>query len=164
VRYSLSGVVVTDSVLFARTGDIGRWAHRVETSFTAHAIKEAPSGADTGRINKTDPAYPVGSLRRNTSGSVSRVGPRQYQTDVTVDVPYALAVLRGSRTIYARGAGGRFANAEEGMYIPGNPGWGSSRWAQKRAGQKANNFLERAFTATARSHSSLRGFTMVGGI
>lgn len=167
MRYELTGLVVTDSKMFNRTGTVGRWAETVNVRFTANAKAEAPHGADTGRINKTG-SYPVGSLRDSITGDVDRIGPRQLQTTISVGVPYALAVLKGTGPwIFAKSArdeGGRFVSLEEGvgMYIPANPGWGKSLMRQRVRGQSANNFLERAFAATARRHSSLRGYSMVG--
>jgi hypothetical protein len=108
-------------------------------------------------VNKTGP-FPVGSLKRNIYFEVTRVGPRQLVTTISVMVPYAMYVLKGTNTIIARGEGGRFASAEEGMYIPANPGWGKALMRQRVRGQKANPFLDRAYARTARSHPSLRGF------
>lgn len=166
MRYMISKVVVTDSVLYGRTGDVRKWADEIEVTYRGIATKEAPHGADTGRINKTG-YYPVGAMRASIVGEVNRIGPRHLQTTISVEVPYALAVLRGTNTIYARTAGGRFRGGAptgersgRGMYIPANPGYGGRRWAQKVSGQASNNFLERAFEATARRHSSLRGYSM----
>lgn len=173
---SIEGIVVTDSKLFGRTGSIGRWAAGVEASFTAHAIVEAPTGADTGRVNKSraNAGEPVGSLKAGISGEVVRVGVRQLQTTVSSSASYSLYVLKGTGTIYSKSAripageagAGQFAPLGEGsgMYIPGNPGWGGSKIRQRVRGQAANDFLGRAFAATARSHSSLRGFTMGHGV
>lgn len=166
-------VVVTDSKLFNRTGDVGRWAARVEASFTAHAEAEAPTGFGSGRVNKSraNAAYPVGSLKASIHGEVERVGVRHLQTTVSVNVPYAMYVIKGTGPIFSKSAripagepgAGQFAPigfGEAGMYIPANPGWGKSKIRQHVRGQRANDFLGRAFAATARSHSSLRGFTM----
>jgi hypothetical protein len=157
----ITGIVITDTVLFNRTGDIRRWADRVNLAFVANAIEEAPHGADTGRINKTS-GMPPGQLKLGIHGSVNRVGPRQLETIVNSEAPYSLFVLKGTNTIIARGEGGRFASVEEGMYIPANPGWGRSKMRQRVRGQKANPFFERAFDATARTHSSLRGNAIIG--
>lgn len=167
------GIVVTDTKLFNRTGDVGRWAARVETAFTLHAIEEAPSGESTNRVHKSraNAAWPVGSLKANIHGDVARVGLRQLQTTISSDAPYSLYVLRGTGMIFSKSArvpkgepgAGQFAELEGGgMYIPSNPGWGRSRIRQRVRGQKPNDFLGRAFDATARTHSSLRGFSMVG--
>jgi hypothetical protein len=171
----MTKIVVTDSKLFNRTGAVGRWAAGVEASFTAHAIAEAPTGFGSGRVNKSyaNAAYPVGSLKASIRGEVERVGVRHLVTTVSVNVPYAIFVIRGTGPIFSRSAripagepgAGQFAPLEfgvSGMYIPANPGWGKAKIRQHVRGQAANNFLGRAFDATARSHSSLRGFQMVG--
>jgi hypothetical protein len=174
----ITGVVVTDSKLFNRTGAVGSWATKVEAAFTAHAIAEAPIGTDTGRVNKSraNAAWPVGSLKANIHGDVDRVAVRQLVTTISSDAPYSLYVIKGTGDIYsksARGAagsgqGGQFLpldfEAGQGMYIPANPGWGKSKIRRKVSGQRANNFLARAFDATARTHSSLRGHSMVGSL
>ena len=169
----ITAIVVTDTKLFNRTGDVGRWAARVETAFTAHAIVEAPSSLLSGRPNKSraNAAYPSGSMKERISGEVVRVGPRQLQTTVLVDVPYAMYVIKGTGPIFSKSAripkgepgAGQFAPLGEGggMFLPAQP-WVGSKVRQHVRGQSANNFLGRAFDATARTHSSLRGFSMIG--
>lgn len=166
------GIVVTDTKLFNRTGEVGRWAARVEVAFTAHAVEEAPIGSDTGRVNKSsaNAGEPVGSLKAGISGSVNRVGPRQLETIVASSASYSLYVIKGTGTIRSKSArdtiSGQFAplGPGSGMYIPANPGWGKAKIRQRVRGQSANNFLGRAFDATARTHSSLRGHSMVGSL
>lgn len=173
-RYEVYAIVVTDTQLFGRTGDVGRWARRVEAKFTATAKAEAPDGRVSGLIHKSawtkrhQGNHPAGSMKRKISGDVVRVGPRHLQTTIKVDVPYALFVIRGTPArIYAKSAripagqpgGGRFTKG--GMFIPGNRGFSANRRQWVR-GQAPNNFLGRAFDITAISHSSLRGHSMVG--
>lgn len=177
LRAEITGIVVTDTKLFNRTGDVGRWAARVEVAFTAHAIEEAPTGASTGRVNKSraNAGEPVGSLKAGISGSVNRVGPRQIETIVASSASYSLYVIKGTSTIFSKTAripagesgAGQFAELGpgQGMYLPANPvPGGSAKMRQRVSGQKANNFLGRAFDATARTHSSLRGHSMVGSL
>lgn len=176
IRAELVGIVVTDTKLFGRTGAVGAWAQRVETAFTLHAIEEAPIGTDTGRVNKSraNAGEPVGSLKAGISGSVDRVGPRQLQTTVSSAASYSLYVIKGTGPIYSKSAripagepgAGQFAELGEGrgMYIPANPGYGRSKIRQHVRGQAANNFLARAFDATARTHRSLKGHSMVGSV
>ena len=170
------GLVIADSVLFNRTGMIGRWAEGINTSFVAHAIAEAPIGSDSGRVNKSraNAAEPVGSLKAGISGDVNRVGPKQLQVVVSSSASYSLYVLRGTGMIFSTASrvpkgepgAGQFRALEsgEGLYIPANPGWGKALIKQRVRGQSANNFFERAFAATARRHSSLRGYSMVGSV
>lgn len=172
--YRIEAIVVTDTKLFNRTGNIGRWAESVNTSFVLHAREMAPSSLLSGRPNKSraNAAFPSGSMKLRISGGVNRVGPRQLETVIYVDVPYAMYVIKGTPALIfsksARGAagsgvGGQFLPLEEGvgMYLPGQPAW-KSRFRQRVRGQRANNFLDQAFNATARTHSSLRGFSMLG--
>lgn len=162
-------IVITDTKLFNRTGDIRRWADRVEAAFTAHAIAEAPLNR---RQNKNRGAPPVGTLKAGISGEVTRVGPRQLQTIIKSEAPYTLYVLKGTTTIFSKtgripkgepGAGQfvPIGPEEGGMSLP--PNFGIKRiYRQRVRGQSANNFLGRAFDATARTHSSLRGYQMGG--
>lgn len=174
MRYELEAIVVTDTKLFGRTGDIGRWAAGVERAFTRNAVLKAPSSLESGRPNKSraNAAWPSGSMRESIHGEVRRVGVRQLETVIYVDVPYAVYVIKGTGPlIFAKSAripageegAGQFATLEEGrgMYLPGQPAW-KSRYRQRVRGQKPNNFLGEAFDATARSHSSLRGYQMIG--
>lgn len=163
MRAEITGIVVTDTKLFNRTGDIGRWAERVNLAMVANTKREAPHGATSGRIHKTS-GLPAGYLRANIFGDVQRVGPRQLQTTISSLAPYSLYVLKGTGPIYVRDARGRFGTAEGGMWLPGNPGWGKGRWRQHVRGQQSNNFFERGFDRTARTHSSLRGYSMIGGV
>jgi hypothetical protein len=170
MRYEWHVGVVTDTKLYGRTGDVGRWAASVERQFTRHAIAKAPHGAASGRDRKSraNAAYPPGSMKANIFGQVSRVGPRQLQTLIYVDVPYALYVIKGTPPVIwsksARTAGGQFAElgGEEatGMYLPANSA-GPQMFRQRVRGQRPNNFLGEAFDATARTHSSLRGYQMI---
>lgn len=170
MRYSWHVGVITDTKLFNRTGDVGRWAERVNTAYVSHAIRNAPVDKRHTK-SRANSQYPVGALRASISGEVARVGPRHLQTLIYVDVPYALYVIKGTSTIFYKGArapagspggiGGQFVPLEgRGMYIPANFGL-KARYAQRVSGQHANPFLELAFAATARSHSSLRGYSMV---
>lgn len=169
MRYEIEGIVITDTKLFNRTGNVGRWAERVESTFTRNAILKAPSSLESGRPNKSraNAAYPSGSMKLNIYGEVRRVGPRQLETVVYVAVPYAMYVIKGTPPLIfsksARSATGRFIGLEPGtgMYLPGQPAWAARR-RQRVRGQRANNFLGDAFDTTARTHSSLRGYQMIG--
>lgn len=161
MRYAITGIVVDDLKLFAPYGTIGRWAATVNSEMFFHAQRNAPINK---RPNKTSGQPPVGSLLASIRGDLDRVGPRQFQMHTSVNVPYAMYVIMGTSAIYARGSGGRFSTAEGGMYLPANPGFGRARWRQRVRGQKANNFLEKAFAATARAHPSIKGYSMMGSL
>lgn len=184
MQYVTTRIVVTDTKLFNRTGDFGRWAANVERAFTTNAIIEAPTGRDSNRIHKSraNALFPVGSLKASIRGDVDRVAVRHFQTTISVNVPYAIYVLKGTNRIYSKSAripagtrdadgrplGGQFTPLgyegafSGGMYLPGNPGWGAARVRRSVAGQSANPFLDRAYAKTARTHSSLRGNIMLG--
>jgi hypothetical protein len=165
-------VEIHDEVLFLPTGPVGRWATSVARELKNHAIREAPSGRDSGRVNKShaNAHEPVGSLKRKISSSTTRAGAHIINIDLTSGASYSRYVLKGTSTIYSSTAripkgepgAGQFATLEEGrgMYLPGNPGWGRSKIRQRVSGQAANNFIGRAVTKTSARHASLRGFRM----
>lgn len=177
IQAEIVGIVVTDTKLFNRTGAVGVWAEKINVAFVAHAIEEAPIGTDTGRVNKSraNAHEPVGSLKAGISGDVNRVGPRQIETLVSSSASYSLYVIKGTGTIFSKLArvpageegAGQFAalGPGQGMYLPANPiPGGSAKMRQRVSGQAANNFLARAFDATARTHRSLKGHSMVGSL
>lgn len=172
--YTVSKVLVTDQHLFNRTGMIGRWAERIKNEAVAFTRKEAPDGRASGRDRKSDwtyshlGPYPPGSMKRSISGEVLRVGPRQLNTKIVVDVPYALYVIKGTGTIFSKSArvpageegAGQFREIgfeEGGMYLPSNSR-GKAMMRQRVRGQRANNFLARGMRQTAAKHPSLAGF------
>jgi hypothetical protein len=172
----VTGIVVTDTKLFNRTGDVGRWAEKVNLAFVRHALAEAPVSSGEGQrrwpARAQTSIYP-GALRDSIEGEVVRVGPRQLQTTVSVNVFYALYVIKGTGTIFSKTAripagepgAGQFQELEGGqqggMRLPSQP-WIGAITRQRVRGQSPNNFLGRAFDATARTHSSLRGYSMGG--
>jgi len=178
LRFHMYKTVVTDTKLFNRTGDVGRWSMRVATKFEAHAVALAPVNKRGTKSRSTKypvglPAYPVGSLKRSIEMSNTRVGPRQIVTEVSANTPYAIYVIKGTGTIRSKSArvprgeegAGQFRTLEygqSGMYLPSNPGYGKGGLRQTVSGQRANNFLGDAYDATARTHPSLRGFKMGG--
>lgn len=169
-RAEVTGIVVTDTKLFNRTGDVGRWAEKVKVAFVLHALEEAPVSSGDGQrrwpARQQTSIYP-GALRDSIEGEVVRVGPRQLETTVSVNVFYAMYVIKGTNTIFsatARGEGGQFQSLEGGqqggMRLP-SQAWIGPVVRQRVRGQRANNFLGRAFDATARTHSSLRGHSLI---
>jgi hypothetical protein len=178
VYYTVSAIVVEDIKLFNRTGMVGRWAENIKNEAVAFSTLEAPDGNASGRTAKSRwtythiGPYPPGSMKRSISGEVLRVGPRQLNTKIVVDVPYALYVIKGTGTIFSKsarsttgqfteiGSEGRGESSRGGMYLPANAK-GKATVRQRVRGQRANNFLGRAMATTARKHSSLRGFRAV---
>lgn len=168
LTYTLTNTVVTDEVLFTPGGDIYRWAHQVQREFVTEARLRAPIDK---RANKTAVwiGYPVGSLARSISGEVRHPSLRIFNTQIVVDVPYALAVVRGTSRITSRSArvprgesgAGQFAPLGDGggMILPPNFGIGTLR-RRSVSGQRANPFLAETFRTVGARHSSLRGFSM----
>lgn len=145
---SVDNIVVYDSVLYGIGHNVRRWANGIERQFTANAILLAPLNK---RANKGPKAPPVGSLKASIHGDVSRVGPKHLQTNIYVDVDYALFVLEGT-------TGPITADSSPYMKLPRNAGYGRRTRHFVVSGQRANDFLTRAGAATAMTHPSLRGF------
>lgn len=154
-EYVVTARVVADQGLFTATGAFGRWANDIERKLQINGIKQAPLNKRTG---KSRGAPPVGHLKANIRAELQKVTLRTFNITLTSGADYSRYVLEGTNTIIARGAGGRFAEAGEGMRLPANPQFGKARWRQRVRGQKANPFLQRAWNDTARTHSSMGRF------
>lgn len=163
-------LVVYDSVLFDIGHNVRRWADAVERRFTANAIAFAPINK---RVNKSDwyKEFPVGSLKASISGSVTRVGPKHLQTDISVAVPYAIYVIEGTDFIVPTSSprlklpfntGFTVLSARQAFDAANdNPAehsdFGKPTYHRVVRGQSANNFLTLAADVTALRHPSLRG-------
>jgi hypothetical protein len=169
---SLEALVIYDSVLFNRTGQVRRWANSLERRFTYNAQQMAPERS--------------GELRAGIYGTVNRVGPRHIETLIYSTAPHTLYVVKGTtgpimsnrlwgfrgRTGLDLPRGGRMSGSiydarpnmpwlkAHGYALKLRAGGGFPQLhALSVSGQEANNFFADAATATARRHSSLRGFT-----
>jgi hypothetical protein len=152
--------------LFAPSGDIGRWAKSVNSSYSRNVKNAAPVNR---RSNKNPGQPPVGSLRAGISTSLKRVGPRQFLIESVSTAPYTKHVLFGTGRIYAKNTqqpagavneagekvGGQFTGRGK-LNVPPNFGYSRNRLPSVR-GQSANNFFEKAMVKTAIKHPSLRG-------
>lgn len=142
--WEMEAVVIYDSRLFNRTGQVRRWADRVERRFTSNARAFAPVRS--------------GELASSIHGYVARDGPVHLTTTISADADHALYVLGGTTgPIFSS----RPIDAETGKwpYMRLRPGNGYPQlFRTSVAGQTANNFFGKAATATARRHSSLRGW------
>lgn len=154
-RYAVTATVVHDEVLFGPTGAFGRWAREVTGELGSAGFFEAPVNR---RTNKTAGEPPVGSLRASVRSEMQKLTLRKFDITLSANTHYAIHVIKGTGTIIARGAGGRFASADsemqEGMYLPANLGF-KSRWRQRVRGQSANPFLQRAYNDVRRAHPAL---------
>ena len=152
----LSNVVVNSGALFRGRGDVKVWTDRVTDRFGNEARKYAPSR--------------TGELRSKITTSTKTVGPRQVEGLIASRAKHTMYVLRGttgpimSDVVWAAGAldalrrdpNTGFYPAGTFMPLPAHAGF-AARLALTVDGQKANNFLERAWRGTARDHRALRG-------
>lgn len=178
MQVELGAVVVYDSVLYNRTGQVRRWADALNARFVLNAKNAAPMRS--------------GELRAGISGEVTRIGPRHLQTVIESAAPHSLYVLRGTtgpimsrrmwgfsqkfpHLIAPRGAmffGSNVAGSpsqgrinmqwmrENGYALRLRPGKGfGTTYALAVSGQEANNFFGVAADRTAVRHPSLRGFS-----
>lgn len=158
MRLVLDNLVVHDQALFMPGGDVHNWVHEVASELFFYAQREAPINK---RPNKTAGHLPVGSLHAGLRSDVDRIGLKVFTIDLYSTAYYSKWVIKGTNTIYRRGARGYFGAAQEGrgMYLPTNPGFGPGRWRQRVRGQRANNFLGRAYDDTALRHPALKGMS-----
>lgn len=135
-------LVIYDSVLFNRTGQVRRWADAVERGFVFNAKKAAPSRS--------------GALRAGIWGNVERIGPVHLQTIIQSDSEHTMYVLKGTTGPIMTD---RMWEEGERKAMKLRPGGGyPEQYAFTVEGQFPNNFFEKAAEATARRHPSLRGF------
>jgi hypothetical protein len=154
-----------DEVMYAPGGIVNRWVHEVASEMFFHMEREVPINK---RVNKTAGEPPVGTLRDMLFSDVTQIGPRELTIQAGSRAHYAKYVVEGTGRIYkaARNELGHFMPLGEGdevfggMYLPANPGYGGARWRASVRGQAANNFIGRAYDATARAHPALRGVSM----
>lgn len=176
-------VEISHGKLFNPTGTVTRWANKVALVAEGHAVKEAPHSTANPGPNSRGPRpfksranpEPAGYLVSTIYSEVNRVGYDQLTISVGATARYTQWVVQGtagasSRIYQSRvPAGGRgpqgqrpgtFSYKEGGMYLPPNFGYKAGVPIANVSGQTANNFLARAFDKTARTHRSLRGFSV----
>ncbi len=165
--------------LFGPIGDVNTWFRDRAISLEARGKREAPNGANSGRINKSNynKDEPVGSLIASVSAESSRVGPLQMELILRADASYAVYVIKGTSTIRAKSArvprgetrvlpngriakGGTFAPGERGIYLPPNLGYKGGVKVQSVSGQRANDFLSRAMSIESATHPALFGYRL----
>lgn len=162
ITYRLIAGEEHDEVMYLPGGIVSNWVHTVASEMYFNMEREVPMNK---RVNKTYGEPPVGTLRDLIFADVDQFGPHELQITAGSRAPYTQYVVGGTSTIYhaARDSGGRFTELGEetgGMYLPANPGYGPPRWRAQVRGQAANNFIGRAFDATARIHPALKGISM----
>lgn len=151
-----------DERMYLPGGLVRRWADEIASTMFFHLEREVPINK---RVNKTAGEPPVGFMRDMLYSDVDQIGPHELQLEAGSRAPYTVFVVKGTDGIFKPGrtAGGQFASLGEeggGMYLPANPGYGPARWRARVRGQDANNFIGRAYDATARTHPALRGTSM----
>lgn len=158
MHLELRAIEIHDEVLFIPGGEISRWVYGVASELHFYTLAEAPLNK---RPNKTSGEPPPGHLISMLDSDVTQAG-KVFSINESSRAHYTRYVIEGTGTIIARDAGGRFASPGEGrgMYLPANPGYGRGRWRQRVRGQRANNFLGRAYDLTARKHPALKGVSM----
>lgn len=155
--YQFVAGVEYDEVLYAPGGIVNRWVYEVNTTMFFNLEREVPVNQ---RVNKTAGEPPVGTMRAELFSDVSRLGTREFMIEAGSNAPYTRYVVEGTGPITAspRNELGQFVTIGEeggGMYLPANPGFGPGRWRARVRGQAANNFIGRAYDATARAHPAL---------
>jgi hypothetical protein len=157
--YQFVAGVEYDEVLYAPGGIVHRWVHEVNSTMFFNLEREVPLNS---RVNKTFGEPPVGTMRAELFSDVTRIGTKEFTIEAGSNAPYTKFVVEGTGPIFKapRNEAGQFVSLGEdgeggGMYLPANPGFGPGRWRQRVRGQAANNFIGRAYDATARAHPAL---------
>lgn len=165
----LTRIVIFDQGMYHGNGLVRKWMDQVTLSFEGHAKIKAP--------------VHTGQLKAGIHASVAQVGPRQIEGIIESSAPHTMYVLRGTtgpimanrawNTIGATGLsfnqiaytnkrgkdGTVTAIPRRGMFLKFEGYDGRSHFAGSVSGQDANNFLLKAWNATARSHRAIRRYT-----
>lgn len=164
IRYVLVAGAEYDEVMYRPGGTVYRWMQEISSEMFFHLEREVPVNT---RQNKTSGEPPVGHMRAMLFSDVDQIGPHELSLQAGSRAHYTRYVVEGTSTIYARSgrdSSGRFTEIGDesggGMYLPANPGFGPGKWRRQVRGQTANNFIGRAYDATARAHPALRGVSM----
>lgn len=145
-----SSVVIYDSRIFEPGSHVSRWANAVERGFVRHARNEAPSRS--------------GELIAGIHGESFRSGVKHWEVHIHSEAEHTMYVLRGtygpimsSRPPYVDSKG-RLVQPKMELRDGAGEFFDPPFYRRKVDGQRANDFMGRAADATARTHSSLRGF------
>jgi hypothetical protein len=143
----LTSLVIYDSVIFQPGSHVSRWAYSVERGFVRNAKRYAPER--------------TGELMAGIEGEAFKSGPKHWEVHIHSFAEHTLYVLGGTRTPITSSRGMiRYKNGKMGPAMMRLKPYGPYPriYRAKVRGQEANNFMEEAAEATARTHSSLRGF------
>jgi len=174
----LTSLVIYDSVLFEVGHHVSRWANSVERGFVMHAVNEAPmrsgelrsgihgesfrSGVKHWEVHIHSDAEHSLYVLRGTTGPIMSNRMWNFRERFPY-VPGGLPRV-GRVPIIRNGATVGFKPDLKALHAHGyalrvREGNGfEERFALSVSGQMANDFMGRAAQATARRHSSLRGF------
>lgn len=143
---ALSKVVVFDQTMYHGNGVVHRWMETITHKFEAEAIRAAPIRS--------------GRLKAGIHATVRTVGEREIEGLIESRSTHTMFVLRGTGSSLGKG--------KRGLILPTNgpllrirAGYGHGKWVGPYVhGQQPNNFLVKAWRATARNHTSIRGVTV----
>lgn len=162
-------VVTYSSVLYRRTGLVGRWAHSLERRFVLHAKAAAPKrsgelaggisgqvelspGAHTAEIAIFSAAPHTKYVVGGTTGPIMSRRMWGYRDRTGMDLP-RLMRLPGLGTDMVAGHRAGYV-----LKVRAGKGFGQ-HLAISVSGQDANNFFAEAARRTAVTNPSLRGFS-----
>jgi hypothetical protein len=172
----ITKIVVFDEGMYHGNGLVGRWMNLITDRFGREARHYAPVRSGQLRDGIFSYAHQIGP--RQVQGIIESTSPHtMYVLEGTTgpimsDVGWATQGVGAYRTVTIyRGPGHRFSYTPQEGYTRGtmqraNPGffmripaWGGHRtfFALAVSGQAANNFMYRAWRATARDHRAIRG-------
>lgn len=143
----LTSLVIYDSRIFEPGSHVPRWANSVERGFVMNAKKYAP--------------YRSGTLERGIEGESFRTGGKHWEVHIHSNADHSLYVLRGTYGPITSNRGwivNKKGKVQRAMLKLSPYGPYPKLYRVSVSGQQAQNFFDDAAEATARTHSSLRGF------
>jgi len=148
-RGEIVEVVIFDSLLYRPGGMVPIWMDKIVTKFTAQARRYAPVRS--------------GELRALIGGNVRKVGPKQMEGTIYSRANHTMFVIdgtHGNQVVWHRtGSFGLRIAPTRSRYLRLRPGPAYPFFSIRTdvSGQLGNNFLIKAWAATARNHRAIRG-------
>jgi hypothetical protein len=149
-------IEVFDEKLYHGNGDVAKWCRKITGRFAREARRYAP--VRTGR------------LRASIRASTGNPGPKQCSGRIGLISPYGLYVLRGtgypvrgiwgdiySTKGFAQMNRGKKISKKNGMAVGKQSLYPPIKVMGVVSGQRANDFLKKAWVATGFDHTSIRG-------
>lgn len=147
-------IEIHDDALFHGNGDVNKWAKKVALAQQRNTVKAAPINKRTRKFPGNPPR---GHLKASINTNKRMMGRKIIGIDTYSNARYSIYVIKGTKTQYRRGAGGRFAAAYPGGFPLPRNNYGPFKRVQRIRGQSANNFMLVGLQHTAVAHPAIKG-------